>query len=565
MSITLDTDALSEVERVKAESRGLRGTLGADLEDGAPDLGGSSRTLLKYHGSYQQDDRDERRARKRAGEVPAWSFMIRSKVPGGVLTPEQYRAHDDLAVRFGGGSLRVTTRQALQLHGVVKGSLRPTIAALNEALVTTYGSCGDVVRNVVTCPAPLPGTAREEVIRWARVLSDETLPRSRAYHEIWVEGTRVTTDAPAEPDPLYGERYLPRKFKVAFGFPEDNCTDVRSNDLGFLAIAPGGRLRGFNVLVGGGLGQTHGRAETFPRLAEPLGFVAPESLVEVTRAVVAVQREHGNRENRRRSRLRYLLDERGVDWFRERVEEVLGRRLPPARPAEIHGVDDHLGWHAQADGRWFRGVWIENGRIRDGGALRLRSALRAVVDRFGTAVHLTPQQNLLLVGIAGEDRAGVDALLEAHGVPDPGSLSGVRRSAMACPALPTCPLAVAESERVFPAVLARLDAVLEELGLGGEPIAVRMTGCPNGCARPYTAELAFVGRSAGRYVVHVGGSAEGTRLASPWADLVPQDDLVGTVRPLLERFRDERREGERFGDFWARIGVEPLARAGGGR
>jgi sulfite reductase (ferredoxin) len=562
MSTTIDEAALSEVERIKAESQGLRGSLAEELADESSHLSDEGERILKFHGSYQQDDRDVRRERKRAGLEPAYSFMIRSKLPGGVMSAEQYLVHDELAGRFANGTLRVTTRQGFQFHGVLKGDLRTSIGELNEALVTTFGACGDVVRNVVTCPAPLPGGLRQEVIGWARRLSDETLPRTRSYHEIWVEGTQVTrAAADPEPDPLYGERYLPRKFKVAFAFPEDNCTDVLSNDLGFLVIADGDRLEGFNVLVGGGLGQTHGKAETYPRLADPLGFVRPEELIEVARAVIAVQRDHGNRVNRKRARLKYLLDERGLDWFRAQVEDRLGRPLAPPLPVEVSGTEDHLGWHEQGDGRWFRGVWVENGRIRDVGGLRLRTALRTIVERFRPDVHLTTQQSVLLVNLAPEQRAEVDAILTEHGVVPPEELSQARRHAMACPALPTCPLAVAESERVLPGVIDQLEVELAELGVGGEPLTVRMTGCPNGCARPYTADLAFVGRSLGKYVVYVGGNLEGTRLGVAYADLVPFDQLVPTVRPLFERFRDERHPGERFGDFWNRVGVEPLASA----
>jgi sulfite reductase (ferredoxin) len=562
MTTTIDETALGDVERLKLNSLGLRGPLIEELAGGGTHLSDDAKIILKHHGSYQQEDRDQRRQRKKAGLEPAYSFMIRSKLPGGAMTATQYLVHDALADRFADGTLRVTTRQGFQFHGVLKGDLRATIHALNETLVTTFGACGDVVRNVMTCPAPLPGGLRQEVIGWARLLSDETLPKTNAYHEIWVEGAQVTKAPPQpEADALYGERYLPRKFKVAFGFPDDNCTDVLSNDLGFLVIADGDRLQGFNVLVGGGLGQTHGKADTYPRLADPLGFAQPTELIEVAKAVIAVQRDHGNRANRKRARLKYLLDERGIDWFRAEVERELGRPLAPPLPVEVTATDDHLGWHAQGDGRWFRGVWVENGRIRDAEGLRLRTALRTIVERFRPDVHLTAQHNVLLVNLREEDRAEVDAILAEHGVVAPEALTQARRHAMACPALPTCPLAVAESERVLPAVIDALDAELAVLGVGDAPLTVRMTGCPNGCARPYTADLSFVGRSLGKYVVYVGGNLEGTRLGTAYADLVPLDQLVPTVRPLFERFRDERLPDERFGDFLTRVGVEPLPSA----
>lgn len=559
MSTTIDEIALSEAERIKLESLGLRGPLAEELSDESTHLSERARQLLKFHGSYQQEDRDQRRERKRAGLEPAYQFMIRSKLPGGTMTGEQYLLHDHLADRYGNGTLRVTTRQGFQLYGVLKSSLRSTIHELNEALVTTFGACGDVVRNTITCPAPIAGTLRLEMAALARTISDEMLPKSRSYHDIWVEGEKVTRTEEPEPDPLYRDRYLPRKFKIAFAFPDDNCTDVLANDVALIVIQEEGRLVGFNIAVGGGMGSTHGKADTYPRIATPLGFTEPDDLMDTLKAIIAVQRDNGNREDRRRARLKYLLDERGDDWFREQVEVELGRPLAPyRREVVLTAFEDHLGWHDQRDGRWFRGIWVENGRIRDQDDHRLRTALRTIVQRFAPDVHLTTHQNLLLTNIDPADRAAIDTILAEHGVIAPEDVLPVRRFSMACPAIPTCPLAVAESERVFPGVVDGMEQALAELGIPDQAITVRMTGCPNGCARPYTAELAFVGRSLGKYVVYVGGNAEGTRMGSVYADLVPLDRLIDTVRPLLERFRDERDEDERFGDFWTRIGLEPI-------
>jgi sulfite reductase (ferredoxin) len=563
MPTIVDEGALTDVERIKQESHGLRGTLGQELDNEQAYVSHDAERLLKFHGSYMQEDRDQRRERKKAGLEPAYQFMVRSKLPGGVMTAEQYLVQDAMADKYGNGTMRITTRQGFQFHGILKGELRPAIRDLNDALVTTFGACGDVVRNVVSCPAPLAGGVQEEVIEWARVLKDETLPATNSYHEIWVEGVSVTKSADeVEPDPLYQDRYLPRKFKIGFGFPEDNCNDVHSNDLGYLVIAEGGKLEGFNVLVGGGLGQTHGKGETFPRLAEPLAFAKPEELVELSKAVIAVQRDYGNRASRKRARLKYLIAERGLPWFREQVEGRLGRTLTPPRDVEITGIHDHLGWHEQGDGRWFRGVWVENGRVLDREGLRLRTGLRTIVERFQLDVHLTTQHNVLLVNIRAEDRDEIDRLLAEHGVAPLETLSSARRWGIACPALPTCGLAVAEAERVHPALVTQLEGLLDELGLAQEELTVRMTGCPNGCARPYTADLAFVGRSLGKYVVFVGGSFLGTRLAVAYADLVPFDQIVPTVRPLFERYRDERQPGERFGDYWNRVGVQPLQAVG---
>lgn len=547
----------SAVEHIKAASDGLRGPLDAEVADGGAHFSETGRQLLKFHGAYEQDDRDERRARKDAGQEPAYSFMLRAKVPGGVLTGRQYQVFDALAGRYGNGTLRVTTRQDFQLHGVLKGDLKSTIAAVNAALVTTFGACGDVVRNVVTCPAPIRDGVRNGVLALATELSAHLLPATRAYHEIWLDGERVADDNVAPPiDPLYGTRYLPRKFKIGFAFPDDNCCDVHSNDLGFLTVSEGDRIAGFDVLVGGGLGATHNKPETYPRLASPLGLVRPEDVCRVSQAVVAVHRDYGDRSNRRHARLKYVIDDHGLEWFRSRVEEHLGAPLEPARDVEVTGVHDHLGWHAQGDGWWFHGVFVENGRIRDTPDLRLRTALREIVTRVrpDIGVRLTSQQNVLLTDIAERQRALVETILGDHGVPDPERLLPVRRWAMACPALPTCGLALAESERALPGVLEALERELVRLGIAGAELTVRMTGCPNGCARPYTADLAFVGRSADRYTVYVGGSMLGTRLGVAYKDLVRRDDLVAAVVPLLQRYGAERAPNERFGDYVHRVG-----------
>jgi sulfite reductase (ferredoxin) len=557
MSIETATK-LSDVERIKRESAGLRGPLAQELANEQSHFSDDAKHVLKFHGSYQQDDRDVRRVRKKAGLEPAYSCMIRSRIPGGVLSAGQYLVHDDLAGRFGDGTLRVTTRQTIQLHGVIKGSLASTLRNLNDALVSTLATCGDVNRNVMSCPAPLPRSLRAEAIDVARRISAHLLPSTRAYHEIWIDGNLAAGGEP-QPDPVYQDRYLPRKFKTALGFADDNCTDVYSNDLGFLVVADEDRLAGFNVLVGGGLGRTHGKVETYPRLADPLAFVTPDEVLDVAAAVVTTLRDFGNRSDRRRARLKYLIDERGLDWLREQVEQRVGRQLGPPAPAAVTGIHDHLGWHEQGDGLWFYGLFIENGRIRDTDAAETRTALRRIVEELQPGVRLTPQQNLLLAGIAERDRERIERILTDHGVHSLTAISTVRRWSMACPALPTCPLALAEAERVLPGIVDQLEIELKQLGLDSVPFTLRMTGCPNGCARPYTADLAFVGRSADKYVVYVGGNMEGTRLNAAYADLVPRDQLIPTVRPLLEQFARERLPGERFGDFCSRRNAETPA------
>src|SRR5256885_5583729 len=548
---------LSGVERIKQQSNGLRGQVAAELAQGTTHVSDESVQLLKFHGTYQQEDRDQRRAQRGTDAEAAHQFMVRCKIPGGVLSGAQYLVIDQLADRYGNGTLRVTTRQGNQFHGVLKGDLKATIRAVNDALVTTLGACGDVVRNVVSCPAPLSGGLREQVVSVARRLSDHLLPRTRAYHDIWLDGEQVA-GGPPESEPIYGTRCLPRKFKVAFAFPEDNCCDVHSNDLGFLVVQEGGQLLGFNVLVGGGMGKTHGKEDTYPRLADVLGFATVGEVVEVAEAVVKVQRDHGNRGDRRHARLKYLLDKEGLDWFREQVERQLGRPLAPAASVQVSDIADHLGWHEQGKGRSFLGVFIENGRIRDGEDQRLRSALRRVVETVGAGVRFTPQQDLLLTDIPDRQRPLVDRILADHGGAGHRSLSVVRRWSMACPALPTCGLAVADAARGLPDVIAELEAELERLGVADAALTVRMTGCPNGCARPYTADLAFVGRSLHKYGLFVGGSMLGTRLGTLYADLVPRDRLVATVRPLFERYRDERLDDERFGGFCHPVGIAAL-------
>lgn len=548
----------SPIETIKERSAGLRGTIDADLESDAPHLTADGRQVIKFHGVYEQDDRDARRSNRGTADARAWSFMVRAKIPGGVLSADQYLVFDDLADRAGNGTLRLTTRQDIQLHGVIKHDLRATVRSMNETLVTTLGACGDVVRNVTCCPAPLGDATRDAALRAARAISDRLLPRTPAYHEIWLDGERLPAahETPAA-DPVYGSRYLPRKFKVGIGLADDNCCEVHSNDVGLLAVASDDGIEGFDVLVGGGLGTTHGKSETFPRLATPLAFVAADDVTTVVEAIVGVHRDFGDRTNRRHARLKYLVEERGIDWVRAEVEERLGRRLASPRAPRITGTHDHLGWHAQADGRWFVGVFVENGRVLDASDLQLRTALRRVARDVRPGVVLTPQQNVLLTGIGDDARPLVDRILADHGVPPLDGLALARRWAMACPALPTCGLAIAEAERVMPGVLGDLERELTRLGLHDVPLTVRMTGCPNGCARPYTADIAFIGRSADRYTILIGGSRLGTRLAHTYKDLVRRDDLVATLVPLLEEYGTDRRDGESFGDYIARRGPEP--------
>jgi sulfite reductase (ferredoxin) len=539
------------VEQVKAVSQGLRGPLPADLESADAFLSEAGKVLIKFHGSYEQTDRDTR------GAAPKhYQFMVRSKLPGGRLTAAQYLAHDDIATRYGNGTLRITTRQGIQFHGVLKGHLRDTIRDLNHALVTTFGACGDVVRNVMCCPAPSDDPQRLAVQRIADQLSAETLPKTKAYHQIWVDGEAIVSD---EDDPLYGTTYLPRKFKAAIAFAGDNCLDIFTNDAGLIALFDeDGTLAGFNVVAGGGMGVTHNKEATFARLADVVGFVVPEHAVDVVKAIVTVHRDFGDRTNRKHARLKYVLHEWGLEKFQQELQARVPFAIEPPRPMPPFAVDDHLGWTAQGPDTWCVGLPIDSGRIGDVGDQRLRSGVRAVVERFGTDVHLTAQQNLILSGIRTADREAIEAVLDAHGVVTVGRLSAVRRNSLACPALPTCGLAISEAERVLPRVLGDIERALASVGLPDLPIVFRMTGCPNGCARPYVAELALVGRSLDKYLVYLGGDAAGTRLARPFLDLVPLGSVADTLRPLFARYRDDRRAGEGFGDFCDRLGFDAL-------
>jgi sulfite reductase (ferredoxin) len=540
------------VEQVKRASDGLRGPLEADIASSDAFLSEAGKVLIKFHGSYEQTDRDRR-------AVKEYAFMVRSKLPGGQLTADQYLAHDAIASTHGNGTLRVTTRQGIQFHGVVKRDLRDTIRSINHALATTFGACGDVVRNLMCCPAHAGNAQREQVQRLALELSRATLPRTRAYHQIWLDGDPLL-DEGDEPDPLYGAAYLPRKFKAGIAFAGDNCVDIFTHDAGFIAVFDGtGRLEGFNVVAGGGMGLTHNKDETFARLADLVGFVPPDHALETLIAIVGVHRDFGNRTNRKRARLKYVLHEWGLERFRTELSSRLSFGLLPPRTHPAFVARDHLGWEAQRDGRWSLGLPIESGRIADRDGERTRAGLRAILELTGAFVRLTPQQNVLLVGIADRDRAAVGHALRDYGLRTIDRITPVERLALACPALPTCGLALTEAERVLPTIRADIDAALADAGLAGEAVSVRVTGCPNGCARPYVAELALVGRSGNRYAIYAGGNREGTRLAEPLLDLVPITDVRARLGPLFLRYRYERASGEPFGDFCHRVGVTALA------
>jgi sulfite reductase beta subunit-like hemoprotein len=547
----------SKVEVAKRNGRHLRGSIAETLASDASHFEHDDIQLLKFHGTYQQDSRDERRGREAAGAEKAYSFMVRVAIPAGALTADQYLGLERIADQHANGTLRVTTRQGFQFHGVLKGDLKATIAGVNRELLTTIAACGDVERNVMGCSAPLADSDHAVVREIAEAIASDLRPGSRAYHEIWLDGEKqISTE---EEEPFYGDRYLPRKFKTAVGLSIDNCVDIYSQDVGLLAIVADGRIQGFNLLVGGGLGMTHHKADTTARLAQPLGFVPTAHGVEAVRLVAAIFRDHGNRSDRRHARLKYLIAEWGIERFREEFQQRASFRLTRPVPLPPLPFHDHLGRHGQPDGRFFYGVFIQSGRIAgepglsQGRAKGLKTALHEIVTRLRPGVRLTAQQNLLLTDL---DQAGIEQLellLRVHGVTPPLELSAARRFSLACPALPTCGLAVAESERAIPGILEQFEAELESLGLRDAPLTIRMTGCPNGCARPYTADLAFVGRSLGLYNVYVGGGLAGDRLVDLYRADVPEHDLLATLRPLLARWATERLVAEGLGDFYQRI------------
>ncbi|MBM5813016.1 MAG: assimilatory sulfite reductase (NADPH) hemoprotein subunit [Gammaproteobacteria bacterium] len=544
----------SAVERIKAASRGLRGTIVSSLADpvtGA--LADDDRQLIKFHGSYQQDDRDQREERRRAKLEPAYSFMLRTRLPGGVCTPAQWLALDALAGRYGNGTLRITTRQSFQLHGILKSALKPTIAALNAALVDTISACGDVNRNVIASPNPLESALHAEVYEWAVRLSAQLRPRSRAYYELWLDGERLAGEA--EPEPLYGPTYLPRKFKVAIAVPPLNDVDVFSNDLGFIAIAEQGRLAGFNLLAGGGLGATHGDPATWPRLADPYGFLTPDQLPAVAENVVAIQRDYGDRSDRNHARLKYTIADRGSDWFRGELERRLGQTLSPARPYRFTHSGDRFGWIEGHDGRWHLTLRIESGRVADTGERRLRTGLARIAAIHRGHFRLTPNQNLIVAAVAPEDRWRIDALVAGYGLDSFRRTTPVARDALACVALPTCPLAMAEAERYLPAATARLEALLRRHGVAGEPLLFRISGCPNGCSRPVLAEIALVGKAPGRYNLQLGGARNGERLNVLYRENIDEDGFIAAVEPLIAAWARQREPGEAFGDFLHRSGL----------
>ena len=554
-------DNRPEMERIKQDSNYLRGTIKEELASGSTHFVKDTSQLLKSHGTYQQDDRDVRNQRRKMGQEPYYIMMVRTKLPGGKMTAQQYLALDELAERYGNHSLRITTRQGFQFHGVLKQNLKATIRSINEKLVTTLGACGDNVRNVLGCPAPSYERTKLKIYEYAKSVSDQFLSKSGTYHEIWLNGEKVedlSKKKPEEVEPIYGRAYLPRKFKIAIAFPEDNCVDVYTNDIGIVPEVLNGEHKGFNILVGGGLGMSHSAKDTFPRLADPFCFVRPDELLGITKAIVLVQRDFGDRKSRKHARMKYLIHDRGLEWFRGEVEKRFGKKLESVHEIQWKGFEDHLGWHEQGDGLWYYGVSIENGRIKDEGILRLKTGLREAVKKFQTPVYLTPTQDFLISNLRQQDKKPLEDLLTSHGIKFPERLSMIQRNSMACPALPTCGLAITDAERSLPRLVDELEIALNELGLSSEQITLRMTGCPNGCARPYSSEVGIVGKAVGTYNIYLGGNLDGTRLNELYVENMKEEEVAKTLISIFKLFKLKRNSGEQFGNFCHRIGIGRL-------
>jgi len=573
-SAPTDVRKVSKVEGLKERSNFLREPVASELLLDTTHFSEDAIQILKFHGSYQQDNRDNRIK----GQEKDYQFMLRTRSPGGFIPPELYLTLDRLADEYGNHTLRATTRQGFQLHGILKKNLKAAIAAIVRSMGSTLGACGDLNRNVMAPPAPYKNRPEYQYAwEYADNVADLLTPQTGAYYEIWLDGEKVISaeESPEvvaarqrngngtiihdSPEPIYGTHYMPRKFKCAVTVPGDNSVDLFSQDVSLVVITDqAGELQGFNVYAGGGLGRTHGKEETFPRVADAIGYVDKADVYDLMKAIVATQRDYGDRANRRHARMKYLLEDWGVERFRAQVETYLGKPIHPMKPTPEFEFLNFLDWHEQGDGKWFLGISIDNGRVKDEGDFQLKTALREIVQTFNLPMRLTPSQNVLLYDINPADKDTIQQVLDRCGIKRPDQIDPIVRDAMACPALPTCGLATTESERVIPSVLERIRALLDKVGLPDEHFIIRMTGCPNGCARPYLAELAFVGNAPGLYQVWVGASPNQDRLAKVYVEKMHVDALETTLEPVFAFFKNARQAGEGFGDFCDRVGVEAI-------
>jgi len=548
---------LSANEGIKERSDFLRGTILESLSDDSTGaISADDAQLTKFHGTYMQDDRDLRASLIKEKKEKAYSFMIRVRVPGGVCTPAQWLGIDKLADKFGESSLKLTTRQAFQLYGVLKRNLKQTMKEINDTLLDTLAACGDVNRNVMSPANPFESQLHQQALDVAQKIHDHLTPQTSAYAEIWLDGEKKS--AVGEVEPIYGKTYLPRKFKIAVALPPRNDVDVFSNCLGFVGIPEGDKVTGYNVLVGGGLGMTHGKTATYPRLADVIGFCSPDQVVQVAEEIVKIQRDHGDRSDRRHARMKYTVEDKGPDWILEELNRRLGWSLEKAKDFQFDSTTDRYGWTQDADGKWAYGLFVEGGRLRSSGSNQGRLALRKIAEEITCQFRLTANQNVMIARVDQADKEKVEKILNDYGVNLPDKLSGLRLNSIACTALPTCSLALAESERYLPKLVDELELIIDELNLRDESIAIRSTGCPNGCGRPYLGEIGLVGKAPGKYNLYLGAGLDGTRLNKLYRPAVTHEEIVAELRPVLQDFATERKNGERFGDFCIRKGyVQP--------
>ena len=549
MSDNINWAELSEVEKIKTDSNYLRGTLEASLADPITDaIAVDDRQVSKFHGIYQQFDRDNERERKKTKLEPDYSFLIRVRVPGGVVNAQQWLQIDQISDEYANGTIKLTTRQAFQFHGVLKGNLKPSIQSINKALLDTIAACGDVNRNVMASPHPYGSEVFDQVQELAGKVSDHLTPRTPAYYEIWLDQKKVAEGSAGEVEPLYGPVYLPRKFKIGFTTPPFNDTDVFTQDLGFIAIENNGVLEGFNIVVGGGMGTTFGDAETYPRLGNVLGFASVENTVDVAEKVVLLQKELGNRKVRKNARLKYTIDRIGVAKFKELLNEKLGYSLEEERTYALIRNGDKFGWQQAKDGLWYLGLFIEGGRVKDVDNLKIKTALQKIAELSISDFRLTGNQNLILGKIEEKNKKKINQILKKHNLL-PQAISGTRANSIACVALNTCSLAFAEAERYLPFLIDKIDESLQEFGLTKDEIVIRMTGCANGCGRPYVAEIGFIGKAPGRYNFYLGGNFKGTRLNNLYRENINEEEILSELRPILKDYAENRTKGEEFGDF----------------
>jgi sulfite reductase (NADPH) hemoprotein beta-component len=543
---------LSANEEIKSASHLLRGTIAQEMADTSTGaISEANGQLTKFHGLYLQDDRDQRLALKKAGKEKAFQFMLRVRLPGGRATPQQWLVLDRLADEVASPSLRMTTRQTFQFHGVLKGNVKKLVQGMHTVLLDSIAACGDVNRNVMAPPNPERSALLQQVYEHARAWSEFALPKTHAYHEIWLDDEMVA-GGKKESEPMYGATYLPRKFKTGFALPPHNDVDIFSQDMGFIGIVENDKLVGYNVTAGGGLGMSHGNDETFPRLADVLGFIAPDQVIAIGEAILTTQRDFGDRTNRKHARLKYTIEDRGVAWFRAEVEKRSGIVFGPARAFHFETIEDPFGWHQGVDGLGFYGLHILSGRIKDTPGWSMKTALREIARIHTGDFRLTPSQNVSIAGVTAEQKPKIDAILAQHGLTQENKRSGLRLNALSCVALPTCGLALGESERALPEILEKFEVVLDEAGLRDDAISLRITGCPNGCARPYLAEIGFVAKAPNKYALYLGAKYNGTRLNRLVSPSISIDGAVALLTPIIKRYAVEREAGEGFGDFCER-------------